>query len=260
MRRRTPIIVLLTLVIVWPVLAAAHALPLTPPASPTRLILGVERISDTAWALLVGCPSHPHDIQVWAEETAPQRPQTITALAPGRWRAHFTGALPQSATIYGCGQSAALVIATATPPLWLHGLFSIGATTAILLGARFIRRAHRTISPSPKPPSTAVWQAQLTDEEGERTITLPTGLLTAGSDPACHVIVLAPDIALRHAHLIITEEYAQIVDLASPSGVFCGPVRRRLRPHTPTLVSDEDIWLGATARLRLVKIGSRISR
>lgn len=253
MRRRTPLLALLILLIVWPVLAAAHAIPPTPPVTLPRLILGVEQISATAWALLVGCSSPPHDLHVWAEEAPPQRPQTITALAPGRWRAQFDGALPSSAIVYGCGQNAALVIAAPPLPQWLNVLFGIGIVAAVLLGARIIRRPRHTVTPRSQLPATSVWQASITDEQGERTIALPTGMLTAGSDPACHLIVLGSDIALRHAHLILTEEQAHIVDLASPSGIFCGPVRRRLRPHTPTPVGDEDIWLGATVRLRLVK-------
>lgn len=253
MRRRTPLLALLMLIIVWPVLAAAHAIPPTPPAPPPRLIFGVEQISATAWALLVGCPSPPHDLHVWAEEAPPQRPQTITALAPGRWRAQFDGALPSSAMVYGCGQSAALVIASPALPLWMNSVFALGAVAVMLLSTRLVRRARRVASLPISALAVSGWQAYITDEQGERTIALPTGMLTAGSDPACHIIVLGSDIALRHAHLMLTETQAHIVDLASPSGVFCGPVRRRLRPHTPTLVSDEDIWLGATVRLRLGK-------
>ncbi|WP_298490228.1 FHA domain-containing protein [uncultured Chloroflexus sp.] len=254
MRRRTPLLVLLILLIVWPVLTAAHIIPPTPPVTPPRLILGVEQISATAWALLVGCSSPPHDLRVWAEEAPPQLPQTITALAPGRWRAQFDGALPSSAIVYGCGQRAALVVASTTTPLWLNSLFGLGMVAAALLGVRLIRRPRRVVTRPTPSPTTPVWQAHITDEQGDRILTLPTGMLTAGSDPACHMIVLGSDIALRHAHLMLTEEQAHIVDLASPSGIFCGPVRRRLRPHTPTLVGDEDIWLGATVRLRLVKI------
>lgn len=253
MRRRTPLLALLILLIVWPVLAAAHVIPPTPPVTPPRLILGVEQISATAWALLVGCSSPPHDLHVWAEEAPPQRPQTITALAPGRWHAQFTGALPSSAIVYGCGQNAALVVAAPATPSWLNGLFGLGVVAAALLGMRLFRRSRHIVNQPTPASAITVWRVHIADEHGERTIALPAGMLTAGSDPACHLIVLAPDIALRHAHLILTEESAQIVDLASPSGVFCGPVRRRLRPHTPTPVGDEDIWLGATVRLRLVK-------
>lgn len=251
--RRTPLLTLLMLVLAWPVLAAAHTLPSTPPASPSRLILGVEQISATAWALLIDCPFHPHDLHVWVEAAPPQRPQTITAVAPGRWRVQFTGALPSSAMVFGCGQSATLVIASPTPPLWMHGVFALGAVAVALLSTHLLRRARRvTGSPAPAP-AVAAWQAHITDEQGERTIALPTGMFTAGSDPACHIIVLGSDIALRHAHLILTTEQAHIVDLASPSGIFYGPVRQRLRPHTPLPVNDEDILLGATVRLRLVK-------
>lgn len=253
MRRRTLLLALLILIIIWPVLAAAHVIPPTPPVTPPRLILGVEQISATAWALLVGCSSRPHDLHVWAEEAPPQHPQTITALAPGRWRAQFDGALPSSAIVYGCGQSAALVVASPTTPLWLYSLFGLGIVAAALLGVRLSRRPHRVVTRPTPAPAAPVWQAHITDEQGERTIALPTGMLTAGSDPACQMIVLGSDIALRHAHLMLTEEQAHIVDLASPSGIFYGPVRRRLRPHTPTPVGDEDIWLGATVRLRLVK-------
>lgn len=253
MRRRTPLLALLILLIVWPVLAAAHVIPPTPPVTPSRLILGVEQISATAWALLVGCSSPPHDLHVWAEEAPPQRPQTITALAPGRWRAQFDGALPSSAIVYGCGQNAALVVAAPATPSWLNGLFGLGVVAAALLGMRLFRRSRHIVNQPTPAPAITVWRAHIADEHGERTIALPAGMLTAGSDPACHLIVLGSDIALRHAHLILTEEQAHIVDLASPSGIFCGPVRRRLRPHTPTPVGDEDIWLGATVRLRLVK-------
>ncbi|WP_322490356.1 FHA domain-containing protein [Chloroflexus sp.] len=253
MRRRTPLLALLMLIIVWPVLTAAHVIPPTPSAAPPRLILGIEQISATAWALLVGCPVHPHDLHVWAEAAPPQHPQTLTALAPGRWRAQFDGALPASAIVYGCGQSAALVVASSALPLWMQGVFALSAVAAVLLSTQLVRRTRRVTSLPPPAPAVAAWQAHITDEQGERTLALPTGMLTAGSDPACHIIVLGADIALRHAHLILTAEQAHIVDLASPSGVFCGPVRRRLRPHTPTPVDDEDIWLGATVRLRLVK-------
>jgi len=218
------------------------------------LILGVERISSAAWALLIGCHYRPDDTTVWVDEAPPQRPQAITSYAPGYWRAQFSHPLPSAALVYACGQSATLVVATPEQPTWLIGILGLGLIGTGLLGIKLIRQPTRRVNVSTTSPTTIGWRAVIYDEQGERTISLPDGILTIGSDPACHLIVLAPDIALRHAQLILNKETAQIVDLASPSGVFNGPVRRRLRPHLPFLIdTDQDLWLGATVRMRLMK-------
>ncbi|GIV88611.1 MAG: hypothetical protein KatS3mg055_1129 [Chloroflexus sp.] len=253
MGHRNLVLRLLVLLVSWPILTAAMFPPSVPFASPLPFILGVERISPVAWALLVGCHYSPHDIRVWTETAPPQHPHTITASGHHRWRVQFTGSLPASATVYGCGQQAVLIVA-AESSQWLSGLVIVGITVTGLLGLRLLRMPRAAPRQPSVVPTTARWQAQICDEEGERTITLAASLLTVGSDPACHLIVIAADIAPRHAQIILSEQTAQIVDLASPAGVFSGPVRQRLRPHTPTYVAYEDIWLGATVRLRLNRI------
>ncbi len=253
MNRRTPLIVLLTLIVVCPALLAATTTPPVPLLPPPPLILGVEQLSSTGWALLVQCPYPPQDLYIWTKDASLQRPQQLTASEPSRWRAQFTGSLPSMITIYGCGQQAALIITSPTGPSWLGWLFLAGLVVAGLLSVRLVKRWRARAIPLSVPAPAPTWYIHLHDEQGERTVALPIGIFTVGSDPACHLTVFGADIALRHAHLIAGEMSAHIVDLASPSGVFSGPVRRRLRPHTPTPVGEEDFWLGATVRLRLAR-------
>ncbi len=253
MNRRTPLIVLLTLIVVWPVLLAATMPPPVPLSPPPPLILGVEQLSSSGWALLVQCPYPPQDLYIWMKDGSLQRPQRLTALEYPRWRAQFAGSLPRMVTIYGCGQQAVLMMVPPAGPSWLGELFLVGLVVAGLLGVRLVKRWRANSIPISASASAPTWYVHLYDDQGERTVAIPTGMFTVGSDPACHLLVFGADIALRHAHLIAGETNAQIVDLASHSGVFTGPVRRRLRPHTPTPVGEEDFWLGATVRLRLTR-------
>ncbi len=256
MRRRTPIVALVSLIVAWSMLTAAAVLPPIPTDPPPPLILGVAATSSTVWTLIVGCHFQPHDLVVLVNGAPPQPARAISAAGPARWHATFDGSMPRAATVHGCGQRAALVIAAPPSPAWMLALFGIGFIAACILGARLVWRPRPpTASPAPPPP-IAGWQMLVQDAQGERTIALTEGIITAGSDPGCQIIVLASDTAPRHAQLMIGAEHAYIVDLASPAGVFCGPVRRRLRPHTPMLIGDEDIWLGATARLRLYRSDS----
>jgi len=253
MNRRIPPIALLTLIVVWPVLLAATTTPPVPLSPPSPLILGVEQLSSTGWALLVQCPYPPQDLYIWTKDASLQRPQQLTALEHPRWRAQFAGSLPRMVTIYGCGQQAALMMTPPTELSWLGELFLVGLVVAGLLGVRLVKRWRASAIPTSVSAPAPTWYVHLCDEQGERTVAIPSGMFTVGSDPACHLLVFGADIALRHAHLIAGETNVQIVDLASHSGVFTGPVRRRLRPHTPTPVGEEDFWLGATVRLRLAR-------
>ncbi|MEF3273176.1 MAG: FHA domain-containing protein [Chloroflexus sp.] len=252
--RRHPLLFLLMISISWLTLVAATFLPPAPSPALLPLILGVERISATTWALLVRCHYQPRDVQVWVEATHSVRPKVIEPHGARSWRAQFDGHLPSTATVYGCGQSATLVVTTPNQPGWIAGMLGLTLAVTGILAVSLIRRRSRQIPSPARPPSTIAWRALIHDEQGERSIALPTGIVTVGSDPACQLIVLAPDIALRHAQIMVTEATAHIVDLASPSGIFSGPVRRRLRPHTPIPIGDEDLWLGATVRMRLAKM------
>ncbi|PMP76290.1 MAG: hypothetical protein C0184_13020 [Chloroflexus aggregans] len=178
MGHRNLVLCLLVLLVSWPTLTAAMFPPSVPSASPLPFILGVERISPVAWALLVGCHYSPHDIRVWTETAPPQHPQTITASGHHRWRVQFTGSLPASATVYGCGQQAALIVAAGSVQ-WLSGLVIIGITVTGWLSLRLLRMPRAAPRQPSVVPTTARWQAQICDEEGERTITPPVYSLSA---------------------------------------------------------------------------------
>lgn len=251
MRRYHLFIIALALVVMWGTLVAATTTPPAPASPPLPLILGVERISPTVWAVLLHCSYPPYDLYVWTGNSTIQRPKALIRLAEAHWQAQFTGTLPKMATLYGCGQQAAFVVTyptIASPSEWIVGIGLVGAgACGMWLMWRRRPKPARPSAPAPLP----AWSVHLHDDQGERTITLPHGLFSIGSDPACHLIVLGADIALRHAHLMVSETTVHIVDLASPSGVFSGPVRQRLRPHTPVPVDNNDIWLGTSVRLRL---------